>query len=40
MIILKLTYEIVFKVAVAIPMVQFTVQKLSFVGTAMNISVP
>jgi len=33
-------YKIVFKVTVAIPLVQYTVQKLSFVGTAMNISVP
>ena len=40
MILLKLMYKIVCKVTVAIQVVQNTVQKLSFVGMTMNISVP
>ena len=33
-------YKIVFKVTVAVPLVHYSVQKLSLVGTLMKISVP
>jgi hypothetical protein len=40
MIILKLTCKIVFKFTIPIQLVHYTGSKLTFVGTAMDISVP